>query len=47
VTGVLDRSAPPPDLTLAYGPRPEQVADLRFPAPVPVRAAPLIGCRPK
>jgi len=42
VTGVLDRSAPPPDLTLRYGPRPEHVVDLRLPPAVPGRAAPLI-----
>ena len=29
MTGVLDRAAPPPDLTLRYGPRPEHVVDLR------------------
>ncbi|RKS68538.1 alpha/beta hydrolase family protein [Motilibacter peucedani] len=28
---VLDRSAGPPDATVAYGPAPEQVADLRLP----------------
>jgi acetyl esterase/lipase len=32
VTSVLDRPAPPPDLTLPYGPRPEQVIDLRLPS---------------
>jgi len=42
VASVLDRAAPPPDLTLPYGPRPEQVVELRFPAAVPGRAAPLI-----
>jgi acetyl esterase/lipase len=31
VTSVLDRPAPPPDLTVPYGPRPEQVIDLRLP----------------
>ena len=31
MTSVLDRPAPPPDLTLPYGPRPEQVIDLRLP----------------
>jgi acetyl esterase/lipase len=40
VTSVLDRSAPPPDLTVPYGPRPEQVIDLRWPAPTPLRATP-------
>ncbi|HWG99022.1 MAG TPA: alpha/beta hydrolase fold domain-containing protein, partial [Pilimelia sp.] len=29
---VLTRPAPPPDATLAYGPLPDQVADLRLPA---------------
>jgi len=42
VTGVLDRPAPPPDLTLRYGPRPEHVVDLRFPPAIPDRGAPLI-----
>ncbi len=28
---VLDRPAPPPDLSLAYGPRPEHVVDVRLP----------------
>ena len=41
-TSVLDRPAPPPDLTLRYGPLPEHVVDLRFPPAVPGRAAPLI-----
>jgi acetyl esterase/lipase len=36
---VLDRPAPPPDLTLPYGPRPEHVIDLRLPPRLP---APLI-----
>jgi acetyl esterase/lipase len=37
---VLDRPAPPPDLVLAYGPRPEHVVDVRLPAsPAP---APLV-----
>ena len=31
MTGVLDRPAPPPDLTVPYGTRPEQVIDLRLP----------------
>jgi acetyl esterase/lipase len=39
VTSVLDRPAPPPDLTVPYGPRPEQVIDLRLP---PAGGAPLI-----
>jgi acetyl esterase/lipase len=42
VTGVLDRPAPPPDLTLPYGPRPEHVVDLRFPPAAPDRTAPLV-----
>jgi Esterase/lipase len=42
VTSVLDRAAPPPDLTLRYGPRPEHVVDLRLPPAVPDRAVPLI-----
>ena len=42
MTSVLDRPAPPPDLTLRYGPRPEHVVDLRLPPAVPDRAAPLI-----
>jgi len=42
VTSVLDRHAPPPDLTLRYGPRPEHVVDLRLPPAVPDRAVPLI-----
>jgi len=42
VTGVLDRPAPAPDLTLRYGPRPEHVVDLRFPPAIPDRGAPLI-----
>ena len=29
---VLDRAAPPPDLTLSYGPLPEHVVDVRLPA---------------
>ena len=32
MTSVLDRPAPPPDLTVPYGPRPEQVIDLRLPS---------------
>ena len=42
MTSVLDRPAPPPDLTLRYGPRPEHVVDLRLPPAVSGRAAPLI-----
>jgi acetyl esterase/lipase len=29
---ILTRPAPPPDLTVAYGPHPDQVADIRLPA---------------
>ena len=38
MTSVLDRPAPPPDLTLRYGPLPEHVADPAAlpPPPVPV-----------
>lgn len=39
MTSVLDRSAPPPDLTVRYGDRPEHVIDLRLP---PDRPAPLV-----
>lgn len=39
MTDVLNRAAPPPDLTLPYGPRPEHVIDLRLPLRLP---APLI-----
>jgi pimeloyl-ACP methyl ester carboxylesterase len=39
VTSVPDRPAPPPDLIVPYGPRPEQVIDLRLP---PAGRAPLI-----
>jgi acetyl esterase/lipase len=42
LTCVLDRPAPTPDLTLAYGPRPEHVVDLRFPPAAQDRAAPLV-----
>jgi acetyl esterase/lipase len=38
---VLSRPAPPPDLRVAYGEHPDQVADLRFP-PVPAPRRPLI-----
>ncbi|MGH3204142.1 MAG: alpha/beta hydrolase [Streptosporangiaceae bacterium] len=31
MTSVLDRPAPPPDLAVPYGPRPEHVIDLRLP----------------
>jgi acetyl esterase/lipase len=30
--GILSRPAPPPDLTIRYGPHPDQVADVRLPA---------------
>jgi len=39
VTSILDRPAPPPDLTVRYGPLPEHVIDLRLPAELP---APLL-----
>jgi len=39
MSDVLNRAAPPPDLTLPYGPRVEHVVDLRLPAQ---RPAPLI-----
>jgi len=39
MTGILEQRAPPPDLTLMYGPLPEHVIDLRLPA---VRPAPLV-----
>ena len=42
MTDVLDRPAPPPDLTMRYGPRSEHVVDLRFPRRNAGRAAPLI-----
>jgi acetyl esterase/lipase len=44
VTSVLDRPAREPDLTVAYGARPEQVIDLRLPPPGQRQAgrAPLI-----
>lgn len=38
---VLSRSAPPPDVTLAYGDDPDQVADVRLP-PVGVPRGPLV-----
>jgi acetyl esterase/lipase len=38
VTSVLDRPAPPPDLTVPYASRPEQVIDLRLP-PAALRKA--------
>jgi len=41
LTSVLGRPAPPPDLTLAYGPRAEHVLDLRLPQ-ARERKAPLI-----
>ena len=41
MTGILDRPAPAPDLTVPYGRLPEQVIDLRLPSR-PSRPAPLI-----
>jgi acetyl esterase/lipase len=38
--GVLTRPSPPPDLTLRYGPLPDQVADLRWPRGGSDRSAP-------
>jgi acetyl esterase/lipase len=35
VTSILDRPAPPPDVTVTYGPLPEHVIDLRLPAQTP------------
>jgi acetyl esterase/lipase len=35
VTSVLDRPAPPPDVTVTYGPLPEHVIDLRLPVLTP------------
>jgi acetyl esterase/lipase len=42
VTDILDRAAPPPDLTVPYGTLPEQVIDLRLPPENPAAKAPLI-----
>jgi len=43
MTEILDRPAPPPPLTVRYGPRPEHVIDLWLPPDGPARgAAPLI-----
>ena len=42
MTSVLDRPAPEPDLTVPYGPRPEQVIDLRLPPPGSSRPLPLV-----
>ena len=39
MSDILHRAAPAPDLTVSYGPSPEQVIDLRLPAVTP---APLI-----
>jgi acetyl esterase/lipase len=40
---VLSRPAPPPDLTVSYGPHPDQVADIRLPPATPTAApAPLL-----
>ena len=39
MTSILDRPAPPPDLTVPYGPRPEQVIDLRLPSQARHQAA--------
>ncbi|MFC6019029.1 alpha/beta hydrolase family protein [Plantactinospora solaniradicis] len=37
---VLDRPAPPPDARVRYGPDPEQIADLRWPATATAAAPP-------
>lgn len=42
MTNVLDRPAPPPDLTVPYGPRPEHVIDVRLPPEFPAQNSPLI-----
>lgn len=42
MTDILDRPAPPPDLTVPYGTLPEQVIDLRLPPDQPRPQAPLI-----
>jgi acetyl esterase/lipase len=42
VTGVLDRPAPPPDFTVAYGPLADQVIDLRLPPEPAAARVPLI-----
>ncbi|MEH1012701.1 alpha/beta fold hydrolase [Micromonospora sp. CPCC 206060] len=39
---VLTRPAPPPDVTVAYGGHPDQIADLRRPAPRPGPPRPLV-----
>jgi acetyl esterase/lipase len=39
---VLTRPAPPPDLTLTYGPRPDHVVDVRLPARLPAPIVVLI-----
>ncbi|MFC7547091.1 alpha/beta hydrolase family protein [Plantactinospora sp. GCM10030261] len=39
---VLDRPAPPPDQTIAYGDHPDQVVDLRWPAAPTERPYPLV-----
>jgi acetyl esterase/lipase len=38
MTSILDRPAPPPDVTVTYGPLPEHVIDLRLPAQAPAQA---------
>ena len=42
MTSILERAAPPPDLTLPYGPLPEHVIDLRLPARSAGTPAPLV-----
>jgi len=42
MTGILDRTAPPPDLTVPYGPLADQVIDLRLPPEPAAARVPLI-----
>lgn len=42
MTGILDRPAPPPDLTVPYGPLADQVIDLRLPPELAAAQVPLI-----
>jgi len=39
MSGILERAAPPPALTVRYGPRPEHVIDLWLPPDQPTRGA--------
>jgi acetyl esterase/lipase len=47
VTDVLDRPSPAPDLTVPYGPLPEQVIDLRLPRAGDVAAGRVAAGRPR